>query len=252
MRRLGCSAAAFAAPLIALAIGALIAAPRPASGAASANTIDTPPESDAIPPSTAEIPSAAPPAFQYEPDNLAPPSNASAAEPYNSEIARYRQEQSGISNAQQLRDLSAFMSEGEITSPIGVGLKEARRKLVTGQEVDGLLIVEVTRGSPAASAGLHAYSHTAKDVLSALAMAASMAVMPPAMLLLPIIDAVPIGESYDLIIGVDGARVSNFLAFQERMQYLKPGEMVYLSIVRDGRRLQFRIPVPRDAPPDGF
>jgi hypothetical protein len=229
----------FAAPFIGIAIAALIAIP------AHAAPVDTAADADAVPASTEEIPSAAA-AQQYEQDNFATPSSAPAAEPGSAEVARYRQAQSGISNAQQLRDLSDFMNDGEITSPIGLGLREARRKLATGEEIDGLLIVEVSEGSPAAGAGLHAYSHKAKDAISALAMLASMAVMPPAVLLIPIIDAVPVGESYDLIIGVDGARVRNFLDFQERTQYLKPGETVYLSVMRDGRRLQFRVPVPRD------
>ncbi|HVA67978.1 MAG TPA: PDZ domain-containing protein, partial [Candidatus Binataceae bacterium] len=53
-----------------------------------------------------------------------------------------------------------------------------------------------------------------------------------------------VGESYDLIIGVDGVRVTDFLDFQDRMRDLKPGEIVYLSVVRDGRRHQFRVAVP--------
>ncbi len=230
-RNPGRRASALAAPLIAAAISALIAAPQPANAEPPANLIGTPQDTDAIPASTEEIPAAGTPA----PDS------------YNPEIARYRQAQNGSSNRQQLRYLADFMSDGEITSPIGIGLREARRKLATGQEMDGLLIVEVTDGSPASGAGLHAYSHTAKDVLSALAMAASMAVMPPAIVLIPIIDAVPMGESYDMVIGVDGERVTNFLDFQERMQYLKPGETVYLSVVRDGRRLQIPVPVPKGA-----
>ncbi len=139
------------------------------------------------------------------------------------------------------------MSEGEVTSPIGIGLREARRKLLSGQVAEGLLVVEVKKGSPAATAGLHAYNRTAKNVATAIAMAASVAVMPPAVLLIPLIDAVPVGESYDMIIGVDGTRVSNFLDFQDRMQNLKPGETVYLSVVRDGRRMQIAVAVPKDA-----
>jgi hypothetical protein len=227
---------------------ALVIAAPPADAAPPANMVDTPLEQAAVPPSTEEIPSTAEIGSQQGAREVsAPAPAATSSEPYNPEIARYQEEQNGISNPQQLRSLEEFMSEGEITSPIGIGLREARRRLVTGQEVDGLLVVEVKTGSPAADAGLHASSKTktAKSVMTVIAMAASVAVMPPAVLLVPLIDAMP--EPYDMIIGVDGTRVSNFLDFQDRMQNLKPGETVYLSVVRDGRRMQIAVPVPKNA-----
>ena len=63
-------------------------------------------------------------------------------------------------------------------------------------------------------------------------------------LVLPVIDYTQVGESYDMIIGVDGARVTNFLDFEERMRNIKPGEVVYLSVVRNGKRMQVPVPVP--------
>ncbi len=222
-----------------------ILAPPPADGAAPANMVDTPPDGAAVPPSTEEIPPSVPLPQTAAQDIDGPAAAATSAEPYNPEIARYQEEQSGISNQQQLQNLSEFLSEGEITSPIGVGLREARRKLATGQMVDGLLVVEVKEGSPAAAAGLHVSTTTrkVKNVMTVLAMATAVAIMPPAIMLAPLIDAVP--EPYDMIIGVDGTRVSNFLDFQDRMQNLKPGETVYFSVVRDGRRLQIPVVVPK-------
>ena len=57
---------------------------------------------------------------------------------------------------------------------------------------------------------------------------------------------VPLGESYDLIIAVDGWRVMNFLEFEDRMHDLQPGEIVYLSVVHDGKRQQVPVQVPQD------
>jgi S1-C subfamily serine protease len=62
-------------------------------------------------------------------------------------------------------------------------------------------------------------------------------------LVIPALDYMQVGESYDMIIGVDGSRVTNFLDFQDRMRDLQPGEIVYLSILRDGKRLQITMPV---------
>jgi len=40
--------------------------------------------------------------------------------------------------------------------------------------------------------------------------------------------------------------VTNFLDFQDRMRDLQPGEVIYLSVVRNGKRLQVTMPVPAD------
>ena len=78
------------------------------------------------------------------------------------------------------------------------------------------------------------------------AIAAAM-FFPPAILALPALDYSEIGESYDMIIGIDGARVTNFLDFEDRMRDVRPGDLVYLSILRNGDRLQFSVRVPDDA-----
>ena len=60
---------------------------------------------------------------------------------------------------------------------------------------------------------------------------------------IPALEYMQVGESYDMIIGVDGSRVTNFLDFQDRMRDLQPGEIVYLSVLRDGKRVQVTLPV---------
>jgi S1-C subfamily serine protease len=67
---------------------------------------------------------------------------------------------------------------------------------------------------------------------------------PPAIFALPIVAAVPLGETSDLIIAVDASRVMNFEDFEEQMRDLEPGEIVYLTVVRDGIRLQASLQVP--------
>jgi len=64
-----------------------------------------------------------------------------------------------------------------------------------------------------------------------------------AILLMPVLGSMQVGESYDMIIGVDGSRVTNFLDFQDCMRNLQPGEVIYLSVVRNGKRLQVTMPV---------
>src|SRR5277367_5199310 len=104
------------------------------------------------------------------------------------------------------------------------------------------MIVNVERSSAAERAGLKPFQGNAHAALMGGGVGAAL-VFPPAILLLPIIDYSQVGLSYDLIIGVDGTRVTNFVDFSEQMRKVAPGELVYLSIVRGGRRLQIAVPI---------
>jgi S1-C subfamily serine protease len=90
---------------------------------------------------------------------------------------------------------------------------------------------------------LQAYSGGTHAVLEGATIAAAL-VFPPAIVALTVIDQTHIGESYDLIIGVDGARVSDLLQFEDRTRTLRPGDIVYLNIVRNGARRQIPLSLP--------
>jgi S1-C subfamily serine protease len=185
-------------------------------------------------PGTQEIPQAMP---QETPVAMIP----AVAVPQPNDINSYMSEDQEISGLGSMRD---FMAEGEAEkSAIGIEMREARRKLKTGEESDGLLIVNVDRNSAAAKAGLKPYKRMGHNILTGAAIGAAM-VFPPAILVLPVIDYTEVGESYDMIIGVDGTRVTSFIEFEERMRNIQPGELVYLNVVRNGKRLQIPVPVP--------
>ena len=209
-----------------------------ATPADASNLVATRPDLDGAQPGTAEIP-----ANSIDASQPPPPSPALESQPSNesSEVARYREEQNG-----------QFDSEGELSTPFGMQLREARRTLKSGEEADGLLITAVEKNSPAAAVGLHAYSHGVHEAITGVAMAGAVVLsMVPggqfAILLIPVLDGMQVGESYDMIIGVDGTRVMNFLDFQDRMRDLQPGEVIYLSVVRNGKRVQVTMPVPANA-----
>ncbi|HZC45622.1 MAG TPA: PDZ domain-containing protein [Candidatus Acidoferrum sp.] len=219
-----------------------------ASAPAPSNLVPTPPDVDATQPAAAEIPTATSAAASQQQSSPEPVDSHPAAEsqPPNesNDVARYQEEQSGIP-PEQMRGIQQFDSEGELSTPFGMQLREAKRTLKSGEDADGLLITAVDKGSPAAAVGLRAYSHGVHDVLTGVAMAGAL--VPGgqfAVLLIPAMDYMQIGESYDMIIGVDGSRVTNFLDFQDRMRDLQPGEVIYLSVLRDGKRLQVTMPVP--------
>jgi PDZ domain len=258
--RVGAIAAAIAAATLALGARAACAADDASvvegTGAAAASSTmaaspATPPSGIAAAPSSTDPPQATDvqeiaPAITPNPvqTSIDEAPAATGGSTGNGDIERYRQGQSLPQiAAPRLHSLQEFMSEGTDDSPIGLELREDTRTLKTGERADGLLILKVRSGSPAAQAGLKSYSSRTKTLLEAATVAGAM-VFPPAILAIVAIDQTNIGESYDMIIGVDGRRVTNFLDFEDQMRGLKPGDILYLSVVRNGRRLQIRVHVP--------
>jgi S1-C subfamily serine protease len=172
------------------------------------------------------------------------PGTGAAPSP-GSQVVNYEANQQMPLNEPQLHSLQEFMNEGVNTSPLGVELQEGARRGRNGREIDGLLVVALQPGSPAEVAGVQAGHRAAHDVLEGAAFAASL-VFPPAVLAVPVIETIQLGENYDLIIGVDGNRVTSFMDFQDQLRDAQPGETVYLNILRSGKRLQ--VPVEMPAP----
>jgi PDZ domain len=220
------------------------AAASTSTSAAPTNLVATPPKLEPTTPDTAELPSQG---FVDPSQPLATGNAPGSQQPAedNSEVARYQEEQSGMP-PEQLKALQEFDSEGELSTPFGMQLREAKRSLSSGEEADGLLITEVAKGSPAAAVGLRPYTHTVHDAIAAAALVGAVFSGGLSVVVIPALDYMQVGESYDMIIGVDGSRVTNFLDFQDRMRDLQPGEIVYLSVVRDGKRMQVTLPVTAD------
>jgi hypothetical protein len=160
-----------------------------------------------------------------------------------SQLSNYEANQQMPIDEPQLHSLQEFMNEGVNASPLGVELEEGARRGRNGHEVDGLLVVALQPGSPADRAGVQAGHRAAHDMVEGAAVAASL-VFPPAVLAVPVIETMQLGENYDLIIGIDGNRVTNFMDFQDRMRDALPGETVYLNILRSGKRLQVPVVMP--------
>jgi PDZ domain len=229
------------------AVGAPSAAPTPAAGSKTESALGA---GGTTPDTTTEIPLAMPGTSGNgaESESVPPPGGAgqqAGPAEYDDGVIRYEHENDADISGPPIGSLDDFMSEGDITSPLGFEVREDKRQLKSGAEAQGLLIVDVFAGSPAARAGLHSYHRTMRDALETAAVAGAM-FCPPVVLLVPVFDQVRLGESYDLIIGVDGSRVTNFLDFEERLRDVRAGEIVYFSIVRNGKRMQIPVPVPEN------
>lgn len=211
---------------------------RPTFTTPSVPSIENPGNDDVLdsPPETEEIPQAIP-----DDDQVAMlPASATGS---SMKLTSYSTADPSLPDGMgSLRD---FVTESEETSPIGFEVRETRCRLKTGEELSGLLILKVEKDSAAAKAGLLAYQAAKHRVLQALAIGAAMAFPPSALVTLPAIDYYSeAGETYDMIVGVDGTRVARFIDFEERMRNIRPGELVYLSLVRNGVRIQIPVAIP--------
>jgi|SRR5690348_11563372 PDZ domain-containing protein len=142
--------------------------------------------------------------------------------------------------------LQEYLDASEEISLFGMDLRIEQRK--AEKEIQGLLIVDLAPGSPGMAAGLHPYRQPTRDFLNGVGMLATMA-FPPAVVVVPIVESVPLNEAYDLIIGVDGARVTNFMDFYYCMRDVRPGEVVYLNLLRNGKRVQVPLRITSALPP---
>jgi hypothetical protein len=139
--------------------------------------------------------------------------------------------------------LQDFINQGVDESPLGMELREDCTTFADHQKVCGLAVLEVRHGSPAEKAGVKRYTALTHDILDGASVAAAL-VFPPAIVAVAVIDQSGVGESFDLVIGVDGRRVRHMLDFQDLTSNVKPGDTVYLMVVRDGRRVQLPVQVP--------
>lgn len=105
------------------------------------------------------------------------------------------------------------------------------------------MIVAVRERSPAALAGLAALWEAPIDILYGIIVVGSI-VFPPAIVLLPLVNSLPIERGGDLIIAADGSRVRSELDYQNQIRDTQPGQIVYLTIVRNGVRKQVAVPIP--------
>jgi hypothetical protein len=198
---------------------------------------------------TAEIPAAQ--SQDYTPDPAPDPAPAADS------AAGAEQTSAGdsVSDPQQFDDppqsevpphvysLQDFVNQGLDESPLGMELREDCSRLQTHEKVCGLAVLDIRNGSPAARAGIKPYTALTHDLLDGASVAAAL-VFPPAIVAVAVIDSSGIGESFDLVIGVDGRRVRHILDFQDLTANVGPGDVVYLTIVREGKRLQLPLHVP--------
>ena len=98
-----------------------------------------------------------------------------------------------------------------------------------GMEEHGLEVVTIDPNSPAEQAGLKPRGNTA---IGAVAETASAFLGPLQMLTNPLVEKATAGEHGDLIVAVDDHRVRSRADLDDEMAKLKPGDTLYLTVIR--------------------
>jgi S1-C subfamily serine protease len=128
---------------------------------------------------------------------------------------------------------------------LGIMARDGRAKLDDGDTIAGAEVVEISRKSPAAqSLSTHEASHVLVDGALLGAGVASAVLFPPALVAVAMVANSHIGMSYDLVVGVDGQRVRNTMDLMQSIGQARPGDTLYLVVVRSGRRVQVPVHLP--------
>jgi hypothetical protein len=128
--------------------------------------------------------------------------------------------------------------EGALNKPAETGVRkrpylgitvEYTTQCYLGMEEHGLEVVSIDPNSPAEKAGMKPRGNTA---IGAVAETASAFLGPLQMLTNPLVEKATAGEHGDLIVAVDDHRVRSRADLDDEMAKLKPGDTLYLTVIR--------------------
>lgn len=128
---------------------------------------------------------------------------------------------------------------------LGIGVQTIYSNDRPGGLVTGLEVVSVDRNSPAAIAGLRGRGKMTSVGESGATVGA---LMPPLNLfVMPLLKKTgSLGAGGDLIVAIDDRRVANDFDLQSELESLKPGDTIYLTIVRstkDSPQQTLKVPI---------
>jgi PDZ domain-containing protein len=130
---------------------------------------------------------------------------------------------------------ASMISNGPGQPPpyLGISVQRIQSRSTPGRDIEGLEIVSVDLGSPAEHAGLKGRGGMTKIGASGATAGAMLA--PLDIALMPLLKKTgQLGQPGDLIVAIDDRRVTNEVDLQTALTESKPGDTIYLTVVRPG------------------
>jgi hypothetical protein len=161
---------------------------------------------------------------------LAPQPGMSSTNPRSSNTSEQRQFKPSDAVDVDKREFRPQAEERFSPPCLGAAL-EYRTKCYRGMEEHGLEVVSVDPGSGAARAGLQ--GQTRATVLGIAGGIGGALLGPLELMVLPLLErSGALGRGGDLVLAVDDIRVRDVNEFRKAMRALKPGDSVYLTVIR--------------------
>jgi hypothetical protein len=131
---------------------------------------------------------------------------------------------------------------------LGISVFKNDGKLASGQKISGLAVTSVDQAGPGYDAGIRAQrlqmTKAAGQVGAAALVVGAAAFFPPVLLGVPML-AKKMGSprAYDVIVAIDGERIREVSELEDSLHKAKAGETIYVTIIREGQRVQLRVPM---------
>ena len=132
---------------------------------------------------------------------------------------------------------------------LGIHVFQNEGKLASGQSLSGLAVTSVDQSGPAYDAGIRAQhlqmKKTAAEIGAATLVLGAAAFFPPVLVGIPLL-ARRMGspKGYDVIVAIDAERIRDVNELENSLRYVKAGETIYVTIIREGQRVQLLVPMP--------
>jgi PDZ domain len=143
-----------------------------------------------------------------------------------------------------LADYTGDVSPGFIheVPELGIEIVNGTGRLETGATLSGVRVIRVLPKGPAARAGIRDQRTRGRAILTGALVAGGL-IFPPILLAAFAVGQSDLGDSYDTIIAVDAERTRDVIELENAIRKGRGAPIVYLSVVRDGKRNQVQVVV---------